>query len=320
MRTAAFAAAALLFAGGLARADAVSSPTTDWAMEVVVVEAAQKGPPLWRLKKGDSEVWILGKVGQLPKGIAWNKAQLEQVVDGAKEVVLPPEASTGFFGMFEVGWFILTHRDALSMPHGKKLEPSLQPDIRDRFVKAHETIGTKADRYQDDSPLIAGFKLLGDYAKKTNMVDQIPEISVRKIADAKNVKVRRVANYDAKPLVKDMLRLPLEAGYSCLDNALTDYETMTLHAAPLAEAWAVGDIAGIKAHYASSMLESCVKQSRKYGELDRRAVDDMTGAVNEALSKPGKTVMVMDIGWLFRATGIADQLRKEGVVIEGPAE
>jgi uncharacterized protein YbaP (TraB family) len=319
MKAALVAFAALLLFGALSHAGD-APPTTDWVMEVVVVNADRQGPALWHIKKGDGEVWILGTVGLMPKNLAWNKARLTQVIGGANQVLLPPEASSGILDVFELGWIYLTHQDVLSMPDGKKLEASLQPDLRARFVRAREALGRKADRYEDDSPLIAGFKLLGDFAEKEKLSAEVPEAAVEKIARAGRVKVRRVAEYDAMPLVREMLKIGPEAGPACFENALTDYETLSVHAVPAAEAWAVGDVAGIKANYSSSMLESCVKQSKKYGELDNRAVGDMLKAVHEALGKPGKTVIVIDVGWLFRAGGVAEQLRNEGIAIEGPGE
>ncbi len=318
MRAAAFAFVSLLLVG--VAGHAADAPTTDWAMEVVVVYGDQQGPALWHIRKGDSEIWILGTVGLMPKHLEWSKARLTQVIDGANQVLLPPEASSGVLDVFELGWLFLTHRDVLSMPDGKTLEPSLTPDLRARFVAARQAIGEKADRYDDDSPLLAGFKLLGDFAEKEKLSKDIPEQAVKKIARSQHVKLRRVADYDAMPLVREMLKIGPEVGPLCFENALTDFETLHRHAVPAAEAWAMGDVAGIKANYSTSMLEGCVKQAKRFGELDARAVGDMLKAVHQALAKSGKTVMVIDIGWLFRAGGVTEQLKTEGITIEGPGD
>jgi hypothetical protein len=61
------AIASLFLVSGLACA-ADEPPTTDWAPnEVVVVSAQAPGPAFWHLKKGDSEIWILGTPGSLPE-------------------------------------------------------------------------------------------------------------------------------------------------------------------------------------------------------------------------------------------------------------
>ncbi len=317
---AAVAAIVLLVLASSAGLAQEAPPTTDWAMEVVVVNAAQQGPALWHMKKGESDVWILGTVGMMPKALAWNNARLTQVIEGAQQVLLPPKAETGVFDVFEISWFLLTHWGSLSMPDGQKLEDTLSPDLKARFVKAREELGKKQDRYEDRNPMVAGFMLLGDFAEKEKLAGEMPESAAEKIARAKHVPVRRVAEYDAMPLVKEMLKLAPQERYTCFENALTDYETLRVHAVPAAEAWAVGSVSGIKAHYSSSLLESCIKQSKRFGELDHRAVNDMLRAVREALSKPGKTVLVIDVGWMFRNKGVAEQLKAEGVTIEGPGE
>lgn len=323
MKVRSYAAAAFMAAAGLSYADAPAPeapPVTDWSMEVVHVEGHTQGPALWHLKKGDSEIYILGTVGAMPKDLVWNKTQLESVIDGANQVLLPPEAKTGFFGIFEMSWFLVTHWGVLSMPDGQKLEESLQPDLRARFVADREFVGEKADKYEDRKPLVAGFMLIGDLMKKDNLAASLPEDAVTKIARAKHVKVERVAEYDAMPLVKEMLKLGPAEGMVCFENELKDFDTARAHAVPAAEAWADGNIAGIKANYSTGMAEGCIKQAKKFGEIDARAVNDMLKAVHAALAKPGKTLMLIDVGWMFRATGVADQLRQEGVTIEGPAE
>jgi len=315
-------AASLALLAGARAASPDAPPVTDWSTvpEVVVVDASAQGPAMWHIKKGDSEIWILGTVGLMPEKLAWNTRRLEAAIDGADAVFLPPEAHAGFLDFVGMSWFILMHRDALSMPGDQKLEASLPPALRARFVAAREQIGKKADRYDDDSPLLAGFKLFADYVDANKLTGRLPEQAAEKIARAKHVKVQRIAEYSAVPLVKEMLKLPPEAGRVCFENGLGDVETLGRHAVPAADAWAVGDIAGIKAHYSTPLFAGCVSQSHKFGEINSRAVEDTLKVVHAALGKPGKTVMLVNIGWLFRATGVADRLRGEGVVIEGPGD
>ena len=313
-----FVNAGILLALATTAAHAADTPVTDWAMEVVDVEAKAPGPAMWQLKKGDSVVWVLGTVGLMPEKLAWSTVQLDRAVAGANAVLLPPKAEVGFFGFFDMSWFLLTHRGALSMPGDEKLEDSLSPELRRRFVAARQELHEKADRYEDDSPLLAGFKLLGDFTKAEKLTIDLPERTAEKIARVHHVAVRHVAEYSANPVIKEMLKLPPEAGRVCFKDAVDDYETLSRHTLAAADAWAMGDVAGIKANYSISLFSGCVSQAKSYNNLDQRAVGDVVKAVNEALAKPGKTVLVIDIGWLFRAGGAAEQLKAEGVTIEGP--
>jgi hypothetical protein len=307
----------LLLVSGIAWA-ADAPPTTDWAPnEVVVVSAQAPGPAFWHLKKGDSEIWILGTPGPLPENLSWNATHLADVITGARAVLLPPLASAGFF---EVSWFLITNHSLLSMPDDQKLEDTLPPELHARFVAARGSIKRDADRYDDDPPIIAAVKLQGDFEKANHFSREEPRRTVEKIARAKHVPVHNVAEYGALAMVKEFLRLPMAAQKSCLENAVSDVEARAVHGVPAAEAWAVGDLKGIKAHYSSSNLEKCAKGTQSFSKLHPRAVADSLAAIDDALSKPGKTVMLADIGSLLRSEGVAQKLREQGVIIEGPAE
>ncbi|MDE2112772.1 MAG: TraB/GumN family protein [Alphaproteobacteria bacterium] len=292
-------------------------PVDDWTNEVVVVRAQQSGPAFWHLSRGDSEIWILGTLGPMPEKLGWDTTQLAQVIDGARVVLMPPEASAN---IFEIGWFLLTNSSVLSIPEGKTLEETLPPDLRARFVAARESIKRGADRYEDDPPVVAALKLENDFSKANELSWDEPRQTVEKTARKAHVKVRNIADYSALAMVKEFLRLPPEAGRACLENAVSDVEIRSVHAVPAADAWAVGDVKGIKANYSPGNLEKCAKLTVSFSKLYERGVNDSLAAIDDALAKPGKTVMLVDIGSLLRNTGVAEKLRAHGVVIEGPAE
>jgi uncharacterized protein YbaP (TraB family) len=293
-------------------------PDTGWvADETVVVTAQAPGPAFWHLKKGDAEVWILGSVSPMPKALVWNSRHLSELIDGAHAVLLPPQASAGFF---EISWFLLTHHGLLSMPDDKKLEETLPPDLKARFAAARQLAGREASRYEDDPPIIAAMKLQGDFQKAKGLSTEDPARTVKEIARAKHVPVKKVADYGALGLIKEFLRLPMSAQQACLDNAISDVESNNLNAAAEAEAWAVGDLKGIKAHYSPMSMKRCIASTESFKKLYERGVADYLRVIEEALSKPGKTILLTDLGSLLRTSGVVEKLRAEGVLIEGPGE
>jgi len=308
--------AAFLLLGATAMAQ--EQPANGWASnEVVVVTAQQPGPALWHIKKGDAEIYILGTIQDMPRGQSWNSAHLAEIIDGARAVLTPPTASSGIFG---AGWFLLTHRGLLSMPDDKKLEESLPADLRARFVAARTSLAIPAKSLDDDPPIWVAFQLQNKFAAVAKLDRREPMATVKKIADDKNVSLHPIADYGALDIIKEALRLPLAAQQICLDESLTKLEQRKAHGAALAEAWAVGDLKGIKAHYMERGLNKCFKQMPSFGRFTDQAAKDYLKAIDDALSKPGKTVMEADIGDLLRNSGVADQLRAKGYVIEGPAE
>ncbi len=297
---------------------AAAQPPADWATnEVVVVTAQPPGPAFWHIKKGDSEIWILGTIAEMPKGQSWNSRHLSEVIEGAHAVLIPPVASTA---ILSAGWFLLTHHDLLSMPDGKKLEETLPLDMRARFVAARTSLGIPAEKFEDDSPILVGFELQNKFGEAAKLDSHEPIGMVKKIAGEKHVSLHPVADYSALDIVKEALRLPLAAQEICLDESLERLAHRRNHAAALAEAWAVGDLKAIEANYAEHSFSKCAKQIPSFGRVADQAVKDYLKAVEDALSKPGKTVMLADIGSLLRGTGVVEQLHAKGFVIEGPAE
>lgn len=300
---------------GCSAAAADDPPVTDWAPdEVVVVTGQGAGPAFWHLKKGDSEIWVLGTVAPMPDKLDWNTTHTAELIDGAREVLMPPSASAGFF---EVSWFLITNYGILSRHDGKTLEESLPADLKTRFVAARISAKQDADHYEDDPAILAALKLESDYLKSAGLTGGARD-RIEKIARQKHVKVREIAEYNAMGMVKEFLRLPEAAQQACLADAVSDVEHYPVHAVPAAQAWAVGNLPAIKANYMPPSLESCAGKTASFAKLYERAVADSRAAIETALSKPGKTVMLINIGWLLRDQGVAEQLKGEGVLIEGP--
>jgi uncharacterized protein YbaP (TraB family) len=322
MRRLVLASAALVFLSWPATAAADSpppvAPVSDWVPdETVVVSAQGAGPAFWHIKKGDSEIWVLGTVEPMPKGLAWNSAHLGEIIKGARAVLTPPTASSGFF---ETSWFLLMHRGLLSMPDGKKLDDTLSPDLRSRLAAQRTALKLKADEFDDDPPILAALKLQGSFNKVHQLESEEPLETVKRLAKENHVPVRAIGEYGALAMVKEGLRLPQENQRVCLEESVTFAETQSVHNTALSHAWAAGNLAQIKAHYVPGAFEKCIKQVTSFGKLNDRAVADYLKAIHQALSQSGKVVMLTDIGSLLRSTGVAEALHKEGVLIEGPAE
>lgn len=303
---------------GIGAAQAAPPPVSDWAPdESILVAAKAEGPAYWHIKKGASEIYILGTVGDIPKDLAWSSGYTASVIKGARVVLTPPMASSGFFS---TTWFLLTHRSLLSMPDGKKLLDTLPPDLKKRFVAVVTDLHGPLDEMADDPPIIAAVKLENGFATTAKLSGEEPGKTVEKLARQNHVPVQRIAEYDALGLVKEVLRLPQEAQQACLREAVGDVEQRLVHARPVAEAWAVGDVGSIKAHYSPRVFSECAKATASFNRLYEQAVADYLKAINDALATPGKTVLITDIGSLLRGTGVAEKLHDQGVLVEGAAE
>ena len=302
-------------------ADAQTAPAPlveTWGEPEVVEVQARPGPAVWHLTRGDSEVWILGTVGAMPDGLKWNKEYVAELLDGARAILLPPRPS---IGVFEGAWFLLKNGSKFSLPRGQSLEPGLAPDLRARFVALREKLGEDEGRYRTDTPLRAALRLFQDLGDKLDLTRDEPRDTIDRLARVKRVPAAPIARYEVLDAAEDVLKLDLAQQKLCLAQSVEDTDRAFAHAVPAAEAWAVGDIKGVKANYGESRVLDCVTAAvHSVADINERNVADYTSSINAALDKPGKTIAVIDIGPLLRRNGVLERLEALNVAVEGPAQ
>ena len=294
-------------------------PVTDWSsnIETVVVTAKRPGPLIWRVTKGSSTVLILGTIAPMPRDFAWNEDGVRAAIKGARQVLLPPKASVG---LFEGLWFLAWNSDAVYLPDGIRMEAALPDPLRTQFITEREALHRDADRYESLRMPLAGLRLEGDYLSAHKLIQSEPTDTLRRIARGLGVPSKPVADYPALPLLKQLPKMSRAANEACLAASLDDIQAISAHGAAAAEAWAVGDLDGLKANYSEMRFESCIQSMPSFAALFVRAVSDSTAAVETALARPGKTVIAVSIGTLLRQNGILDRLKARGLAVEAPGD
>lgn len=314
-------AAALALLPLAAPADTTSPgapPVRDWSnnIETVVVTAGDGGPLMWHVTSGESELYLLGIVSPVPAKLAWRTAGVEATLHGATQLLLPPRASVG---LFEGLWFLMWNRDAIYLPDSTPMESTLPDALRRRFVAARERLHREAGRYADLRVPLAGMRLEGDFQKANGLDYRKVTQTVERLASRAGVRSKAVASYEALPLVKQLPQMSATTNQACLKAALDDVDAQAVHAVPAAEAWAVGDLDGIKANYSEVRFESCIQSMPSFAALFDRAVRDSAAAANAALHRKGKTLMLVSMGELLRRGGLLDRLQAQGLTIDAPS-
>jgi TraB/PrgY/gumN family len=304
----------LVLVCGLARADTPTPPVQDW-IETVVVTAHQPGPLMWRVSKGDSTVILLALVEPVPEHLDWNDSGVRAALKGAHQLLLQPRASVG---LVEGLWFLAWNSDSIYLPSGTPMESTLPAPLRARFVAARNAIHRDADRYESLRVPLAGLRLDGDFLKANGLTQDEPVDTLRHIANRVGVPVKSIAEYAAIPMLKQLPAMSTAANETCLKSSLDDIDALRVHAVPAAQAWAKGDLDGIKANYSDQRFESCIQSLPTFAALFQRAVNDSANALHAALAKPGKTVMLVSMGSLLRQHGLLEKLEAEGLTIEAP--
>ena len=298
------------------RADAQTQP--DWANIETVTVKGEPGPAVWHLTRGNSEVWVLGTIGTLPKGLDWNRQYLSELFDGARAILMPPKADVG---LADIAWFLIRHGGELSLPRGQVLEDGLPPDLRARFIAARDAVGGDDSDYRTDIPIRAAMRLQQDMVKKAGLSGDEPRKTISELADHKNIPAKPISRFEAMDAIRDVLKLSPEQQRACLALAVDDTIWALGHADKAGRAWAVGDIRTVKANYSESRFGACVLTAVKaMGDIDARNIADTAAAIDAALNQPGKTIAVVNMGPLLRKGGVLEQLEARHVAIEGPAD
>jgi uncharacterized protein YbaP (TraB family) len=311
-----FGTAAALGFLALGAAPPDDAPVKDWSnVEVVVVTPDHPGPALWHITQGNSEVWILATVSPVPKDLQWDSHEVQEALQGSNAVLLPPRGQVGFF---EGLWFYTWDMDTLEQPDGTTLEATLPGPLRDRFVATRKAIGQDDDRYSKYLGGVAAIMLENDYWKFAKLTVNGPQKTVESIASHAGVPAHPTAVYPAMDVIKDVPKMSAAAHRACLDFAIGDIDTAMAHAVAAAQAWAVGNLDGVKANYMETRLDDCLQQNAAYIKLRESANRDMTSAIEAALKKPGKTFAVMPMGFFLRKGGVLERLKAAGLTVTGP--
>jgi len=312
--------AALLAVGLLLAAPAAAQETElgSAVVEELEVVARAPGPALWRVARGGSEVVILGGVAPLPHALVWDTTRVERALDGAQALLIPPRPKVS---VLDMAGLVLGGRGRFRGDADVPLETGLPPGLRERFVAARVAALKDEKRYARWKPQIAGFMLVSDFREAAGLSNAKPASTVVKLAQARRVPVRAIGeNYRLTPLAKEAARLEADTSLACLEDAVVQVEVEASRAQALAQAWAAGDLRGVRANYGPPALERCIQQVATVNALIERGTEQGVQAILAALDRPGRTVAVIDLNYLLRANGVLDRLKARGAEVTAPTD
>jgi hypothetical protein len=321
MRAIARLSAVLILSAAIGGPAVAQAPPVEEAPGSVLVEeltvvGRPPGPPIWKVVKGDAELYVVGVVGPIHHQQTWDSRRLERVLDGADLLLAPPEAQVGPFQALR---FLAGDLWRVRLGSGPRLEARLPAALRDRFVRYREAAGGKPARYEHWKPAVAGFLLLSDVRQAGGLSEAKPGSTIRRLAKARKVKVRPLAQYRLQPLVSAAGTLSDADHLACLKDVLDQLDRETGRPRELGDAWAAGDLSAVRDLQRASALDRCLRRSAK----GRRVLDAQIGAAAEALAgaldRPGRTVAVVDLAYVLPLEGVLDRLRASGAEVSVPA-
>ena len=121
-------------------------------LEELTVTGERTGPGMWRVHRGSSQLWILGSISPLPKGITWRSKQVEQVLTTTQRVLVPKPLE---IGIVKILWLLITERNVIMIRGGKRLKDVLPQNLYQRFAAQRARFTKDADKWERYRPIVA---------------------------------------------------------------------------------------------------------------------------------------------------------------------
>ncbi len=288
-----------------------AAPADDWGATEITVVAKFPGPALWRVKKGDAEVYILGGLPVMLKRFDWDRGRISRILDTANVLLVSPKARAGPIAFTE--WQFVKGTGPFS-----NLYAQLPPAMADHFRAIATANGIDPKTYAHDTPVYAVMKLRDAVYEKHGLSTRDPEKMLIFMARDRKTAMKPIASYSAAGLIGKMGGMPKDARVQCVADTLNEIDFALGHAAAASQAWARADLNAARANSPNSATLACLEGASSTRTLLDQATEDAVKAVDDALAKPGKSVVTFPLSVLLRPNGALDQLRAQGAEVSVP--
>lgn len=283
-----------------------------WSDEVVI-SAKASGPALWRLRRGQSEVIVIGVLPTFPKKQAWRTRRIENALKGANGLLVPQTAKASAGDM-------LSLMSSKGLPEKRTLKEVLPPDLYARYAATALRAEVSVKDFERDKPVWAGARLRREVLEKRGITADEPTNTITRLARRQGVSVKPFGRYKLKPVLKDVNAMSIDAQITCMRRSLDNIDFVLDKLPVSAKAWSTGDMRTVLGNYRGSALADCLEGSGKGSSLIEQSVSDTASAIDAALSRPGKTVAVVPLSPWLRKGGALDRLRARGVSVTSPED
>ncbi|QOW19256.1 TraB/GumN family protein [Lysobacter ciconiae] len=300
-------------------------------LDPLTVSGPQPGPGLWRVSRGEHDLWILGALSPLPEGITWNADSVVDLVGQSQEVLWGPrfvvDADVGFFRKLSLGYGMLK---AEKNPDGATLEDVLSPELYARWAAAKQRYLPRDRGIERKRPMVAAREVfLAAIGEADLGFPKIISPPIRAVTQADGIKETTpkvsVKIEDPAGAIKDVRRMSLNDS-ACLEATLDAIDRLLPRMITNANAWATGDLAQIRFDQLDRRNNTCAdvfsnaEFSRKWGIPDIRAStrDEWLRAAEASLAKNTTTFAVLPLEDLVAPDGYVARLRALGYEIDAP--
>lgn len=318
---------------GLAFAQSAPPATDDIPirdMETMVVSGVQPGPGLWKVRKGDHTLWVLGTISPLPRRMEWESRDVELVIAQAQEVIGPPglvvDADIGFFSGLRLMPKMLTARRS---PDGKTLQELVPPQDYARWLALKQRYIGNDGGVEKWRPMFAAMELYEKAIEKSGMrlrgvIGPVLDRAMKK-HDVPEVSPQlKVMIQDPKDALNEFRASQLD-DLDCFEKTLSRLETDLDTMRQRANAWAIGDIEALRGLPYSDQNEACMRAAaqsavirKRAGDIEGQVAQHWLDAAEKALAKNAVTFATLPMREILKPDGYLAQLQARGYEVEAP--
>lgn len=302
-------------------------------LESVVVSGVVPGPGLWKVRKGDHVMYVLGTLSPLPERMQWKTDEVESVIAASQEVLTAPSVGikpkASFFGKL----FLLPSLiGARKNPDGVTLREALPPDEYARWETLKQKYIGNDRGVESWRPIFAAVELYEKAVKRSGLnASGGVKDTVRELAKKHGVKVT-ATRYE---MVIEEPRAALKIFKSssmedrqCFSQTLDTVEHGLGSVTARANAWAVGDIEALRSLPMNDQREACIEAITGAGFAEKLGLRDVPGkveatwmaAVDRAMGANAQTFALLPMEEVLSPKGLLAKLKARGYVVTAPDE
>ncbi|MEH6415478.1 TraB/GumN family protein [Pseudomonas sp. CGJS7] len=318
-----------------APAQSAAGPATPPAdirdLDTLVVTGEQPGPGMWKIMRGGHVLWILGTLSPLPKDMTWLSRDVEATIAESQEVIAPPSVSFGTeLGVLRTMMLIPTALKARKNPDGKTLDEVVPADLYARWSTLKARYIGRDGGVEKWRPIFAAQELYEAAIKQSGMsMKGVVQPVVEKTAKRHGVPITEARVTlkidDPKATLKEFSASALD-DRECFSKTLARIEGDLESMRARGNAWAVGDIATLRALPQGDQYRTClealaatgVAQRLNIGDLRQRVTAQWLQRAEAAIAKNNSTFATLPVADLLENGGLLDKLRAAGYTVEDP--
>ena len=285
----------------------------------LVVTGERAGPGMWHVHRGPAQLWILGSLSPLPKGITWRSRQVEQVLGTTTQVLVAKPLD---IGIARILWLLITERHQLLVGGGKRLKDVMPANLYARFAQQRAQFTDDPKKWERFRPIIAAAFLQREAFHHAGLSTRVDlGAAVRVLAKKHHVRIEEIKIAGVSDVMEALKTMPPATENACVEASLATTERDLPRLLDRAQAWANGNVERIKNLPEPPEVDACrAALDAGVGKADLIALASRAwlGAMEKYLRGDGVTLAVVNIDLLLGNGGLLDELRARGYEVDAP--